>query len=99
MTNNGNNIKSSDINTLSHTKWNCKYHIVFALKHRRKVFLENKRLEVEKILRDLCNWKGISIIEGEAQNERDTSLLAITSLSSHEVPTERSEDEARRQGD
>ena len=65
MTNNGNNIKSSDIHTLSHTKWNCKYHIVFAPKYRRKVFFENKRLEVEKRLRDLCNWKGVNIIEGE----------------------------------
>ena len=64
MTNNG-NIKSSDIHTLSHTKWNCKYHIVFAPKYRRKVFFENKRLEVGKILRDLCNWKGVNIIEGE----------------------------------
>ncbi len=60
-----NNLKSSDIHTLSHTKWNCKYHIVFAPKFRRKVFYENKRLEVGKILRDLCNWKGINIIEAE----------------------------------
>ena len=43
----------------------CKYHIVFAPKYRRKVFFENKRLEVGKILRDLCNWKGVNIIEGE----------------------------------
>ena len=40
---------SSDIHSLSHTKWNCKYHIVFAPKYRRKVFYEEKRLEVGAI--------------------------------------------------
>ena len=61
-----NNNKSNDtIHTLSLTKWNCKYHIVFAPKFRRKVFYESKRLEVGKILRDLCNWKGVNIIEAE----------------------------------
>ena len=51
-----------DVNSLAHTKWNCKYHIVFALKYRRKAFYEDKRLE---ILRKLCEWKGVEIIEGE----------------------------------
>lgn len=41
----------NDINSLSHTKWNCKYHIVFAPKYRRKVFYKEKRVEVGKILR------------------------------------------------
>ena len=47
-----------DTNSLAHTKWNCKYHIVFAPKYRRKVFYEDKRLEIREILRKLCEWKG-----------------------------------------
>ena len=53
------------LNSLAHTKWNCKYHIVFAPKYRRKVFFEEKRLEIREILRKLCQWKGAEIIEGE----------------------------------
>ena len=46
----------NDINSLSHTRWNCKYHIVFAPKYRRKVF--TKRNDGSgKILRELCEWK------------------------------------------
>ena len=48
----------NDIHSLSHSKWNCKYHIVFAPKYRRKVFYETKRLEIGQILRQLCNWYG-----------------------------------------
>ena len=43
--------QNNDSNTLAHTKWNCKYHIVFAPKYRRKVFYEEKRTEVREILR------------------------------------------------
>lgn len=43
--------------SLADTKWNCKYHIVFAPKYRRKVFYKEKRIEVGKILRTLCEWK------------------------------------------
>ncbi len=57
---------SNIINSLAHTKWNCKYHIVFAPKYRRKVFYEEHRLEVREILRKLCKWKGVEIIEGES---------------------------------
>lgn len=45
--------------SLAHTKWNCKYHIVFARKYRRKVFYEEKRAEIREILRTLCQWKGV----------------------------------------
>ena len=51
--------------SLSHTKWNCKYHVVFAPKYRRKVFYGSKRLEIGAILRELCSWKGVNIIEAE----------------------------------
>ena len=47
----------TDTNSLSHSKWNCKYHIVFAPKYRRKVFYKEKRLAVGKILRNLYKWK------------------------------------------
>ena len=56
----------NDINSLSHTKWNCKYHIVFAPKYRRKVFYREKRAVIGKILRQLCEWKGIKILAAEA---------------------------------
>ena len=55
----------NDINSLSHTKWNCKYHIVFAPKYRRKEFYGSNRLEIGKILRELCSWKDVNIITAE----------------------------------
>ena len=51
--------KDKDNNILAHTSWNCKYHIVFAPKYRRKVFFEEKRHEIREILRQLCQWKGV----------------------------------------
>ena len=54
-----------DMNSLSHTKWNCKYHIVFAPKYRRKAFYGSNRLEIGAILRELCRWKDVTIIEAE----------------------------------
>ena len=50
-------------NSLAHTKWNCKYHIVFASKYRRKVFYEDKQFEIREILGKLCEWKGVKIVE------------------------------------
>ena len=55
----------NDENSLTHTRWNCKYHIVFALKYRRKVFYGQKRREIGEILRTLCNWKKVKIVEAE----------------------------------
>ena len=45
------------LSSLSHTKWNCKYHIVFTPKYRRKIFYGQKRLEIGKILRDISDWR------------------------------------------
>ena len=53
------------ISSLSHTKWNCKYHIVFTPKYRRKIFYGKKRAEIGKILRDICDWQEVKIIEAE----------------------------------
>lgn len=69
--------KMNDVHSLSHTKWNCKYHIVFAPKYRRKVFYEEKRLEVGAILRQLCNWKGVNIIEAEVCIDHVHMLVEI----------------------
>lgn len=51
------NNDSTYAKSLAHTKWNCKYHIVFAAKYRRKVFFEDKRLATRDIIRRLCAWK------------------------------------------
>ena len=64
-------------NSLAHTKWNCKYHVVFAPKYRRKVFYEEKREEIRDILRTLCAWKGVDIIEGEVCPDHIHLLLSI----------------------
>ena len=64
-------------NSLAHTKWNCKYHIVFAPKYRRKVFFGEKKVEIGKILRQLCEWKGIKIIKAEICPDHVHMLLEI----------------------
>ena len=51
--------------SLSHTKWNCKYHIAFTHKYRRKIFYGQKRLEIGKILQGILDWQGVKIIEAE----------------------------------
>ena len=56
---------SNDNKILSHSQWNCKYHIVFAPKYRRKVFYESHRKAIMEIIRELCQWKGVEILEGE----------------------------------
>ena len=68
---------SKDIHSLSHSKWNCKYHVVFAPKYRRKIFYETKRLEIGMILRQLCKWKGINIIEAEVCPDHVHMLIEI----------------------
>ena len=67
----------NDMNSLSHTLWNCKYHIVFAPKYRRKAFYGTKRLEIGQILRKLCEWKGINIIEAEVCVDHIHMLVEI----------------------
>ena len=69
--------RNDTTNSLAHTKWNCKYHIVFAPKYRRKVFYEEKRLVIRDILRQICAWKGVEIIEGEICSDHVHLLVAI----------------------
>lgn len=70
-------MKKNDIHSLSHTKWECKYHIVFAPKYRRKVFFGQKRYEIGKIIRELCRWKGVDLLEAEACPDRIHILVEI----------------------
>lgn len=67
----------NDVNSLAHTSWNCKYHVVFAPKYRRKVFFGEKRREIGSILRTLCDWKGIKIIEAEVCLDHIHMLIEI----------------------
>lgn len=67
----------NDLNKLSHTTWNCKYHIVFAPKYRRKVFYAQKRYDIGKILRELCKWKKVNMIEGEVCPDHMHMLVGI----------------------
>ena len=72
-----NNNPLNDVHTLSYTTWNCKYHIVFAPKYRRKVFYGEKRLEIGAILRELCEWKGVKIITAEVCPDHVHMLVEI----------------------
>lgn len=67
----------NDIHSLSHSKLNCKYHIVFAPKYRRKVFYCTKRLEIGQMLRQLCNWYGVNLLEAEACPDHIHILVEI----------------------
>ena len=58
-------------------KWRRQYHIVFAPKYRRKVFYGEKRTAVGKILRQLCEWKGVNIIEAEVCPDHIHMLIEI----------------------
>ena len=67
----------TDINSLSHTKWNCKYHIVFCQKYRRQEIYGKIKEDVGKILRKLCEAKGVEIIEAEACPDHIHMLVSI----------------------
>ena len=71
------NEQNTDVKSLVHTKWNCKYHVVFAPKYRRKVFFQDKREEIRDIIKILCQWKGVDIIEGEICPDHIHLLLSI----------------------
>lgn len=63
--------------SLAHTVWNCKYHIVFAPKYRRQTFFGSKRIEIGKILRKLCEFKQVSIVEAEVCPDHIHMLVEI----------------------
>ena len=66
-----------DTSSLAHTKWECKYHIVFAPKFRRQVIYGKIKLDIGQMLRKLCEYKGIEIIEAEACKDHIHMLVSI----------------------
>ena len=70
-------MKKDDINSLAHSKWNCKYHIVFAPKYRRMIIYNRLKVDIGKILRKLCEQKGVEIIEAEACPDHIHMLVSI----------------------
>jgi len=63
--------------SLAHSKWMCKYHIVFTPKYRRKIIYNKLRKDIIAIIKDLCKWKGVEIIQGEAMPDHIHLLLSI----------------------
>ena len=61
--------------SLAHTRWMCKYHIVFTPKYRRKIIYNKLRRDIVQIIKDLCKWKGIEIIEGKAMPKDSCSYF------------------------
>ena len=66
-----------DTNSLAHTQWECKYHIVFAPKYRRQIIYGKIKADIGQMLRKLCDYKGIEIIEAEACKDHIHMLVAI----------------------
>lgn len=66
-----------DSQSLAHSKWNCKYHIVFAPKYRRQVIYGKIKSDIGQILRKLCEYKGVEIIEANACPDHIHMLVSI----------------------
>ena len=64
-------------NSLAHTKWVCKYHIVFTPKYRRKVIYNSIKADIREIIRNLCKWKGVEILEGHLMPDHIHMLVVI----------------------
>ena len=66
-----------DTSSLAHTKYNCKYHIVFAPKYRRQIIYGKIKKDIGVMIRKLCQYKGVEIIEAEACPDHIHMLLSI----------------------
>ena len=66
-----------DTDSLAHTKWNCKYHIVFAPKYRRQVIYGKIKADIGIMLRKLCEYKQVEILEAEACKDHIHMLVSI----------------------
>ena len=73
----GGSLSMNDVKSLSHSKWRCKYHIVFVPKYRRQIIYGRIKAYVGKILRDLCNRKNVEIIEAEYCPDHIHMLVTI----------------------
>ena len=67
------------VQSLAHTKWLCKYHIVFSPKYRRKIIFANIRESIGEIFKNLCKYKGVEIIEGHLMQDHVHMLVSIPS--------------------
>ena len=67
-----------DVSSLAHTKWECKYHIVFAPKYRRQIIYGKIKQDIGQMLRKLCEYKGIEIHEAEACKDHIHILTVMT---------------------
>ena len=65
------------LNDLAHTKWMCKYHIVFTPKYRRKIIYNQLKEDIRDILKQLCAYKGVEIIEGHLMPDHIHMLVSI----------------------
>ena len=68
---------ANQTNSLAHTKWMCKYHIVFIPKYRRKAIYKQYRADLQDIIRLLCKYKGVEIVEGHMMADHVHLLLSI----------------------
>ena len=69
--------ENNEIRSTAHSKYRCQYHVVFAPKYRRKVFYGEKRREIGEVLRTLCEWKKVKIIEAEVCPDHIHMLIEI----------------------
>ena len=69
---------NKDVDSLSHTTWRCQYHVVFAPKYRRMVIYGQIKKDIGQILRQLCEQKGIEIIEAEACPDHIHMLISFS---------------------
>lgn len=68
---------ANQINSLSHTNWMCKYHIVFTPKYRRKIIYNQYRESLREIIKLLCKYKGVEILEGHLMPDHVHLVLSI----------------------
>ena len=68
---------ANKLNSLAHTKWLCKYHIVFTPKYRRKIIYNQLREDLREIIKTLCRYKGVEIIEGHLMPDHIHLLVSI----------------------
>ena len=66
-----------DTNSLAHTQWECKYHIVFAPKYRRQIIYGKIKQDIGQMIRNLCEYKGVEIFEAEACKDHIHMLVSI----------------------
>ena len=69
--------KKEETDSLAHTRWNCKYHIVFAPKYRRQAIYGQIKADIGSVIRKLCEYKGVEILEAEACPDHIHMLVSI----------------------